>query len=55
MKNKAERIFTAGASFFCVAFGLSTCQVPDFMTGFFAGMATFISYALWNDSDDDNE
>lgn len=49
MKDKTEKYFYAGASAFCVAFGLITCNVPDFVTGFFAGCASIIALSIWQD------
>lgn len=49
MINKAEKFFFAGASAFCVAFGLVTCNVPDFVSGFLAGCASLITFSLWKD------
>lgn len=54
MKDKTEKYFFAGASAFCVAFGLITCSVPDFVTGFFAGCASLIALSIWKDETADN-
>lgn len=55
MTNKTEKFFFTVASAFCVAFGLITCNVPDFISGFLAGCASFITFSLWKDDADDNK
>lgn len=52
MKNISEKHFAVGASTFCILYGVATCSFPDFMSGFFAGAATLISYVMWMDPDE---
>lgn len=38
-----------GMSAFCVVFGLMTCEIGSFLTGFFAGGAVVTAYLAYLD------
>ena len=50
MKEKHVAAIVSG---FAIVFGLSTCNIGDFVSGLFAGAATLLAYIIWTEDDSD--
>lgn len=42
-----ETLIATAITGFAILFGAATCEINSFACGFFAGMATFVTAAMW--------